>query len=571
VFNQFRRKTKQLLNDPVLRRWLIRRALGRWSDVPNFTLQRPPYLEALPDITLKKPKPAQTYNSVSHELSNESFTLDLPGDTVTVHAGKEVEVYEQSYADIETLLALHRFAWVPLVGADVNTAWVDRLWRTWCTQYNEPDDSWAWHAYTAAERAINILDFAERFGLPGDADQTLSILAKHGPAIASRLEYQGEHNTSNHLSNNGRGLYRLGLALGLSDCTGRGADILLKEAERIFLPSGVLREGSSHYHLLLTRNYADAWLAARKHKRAEERPLREIVKRALSVIPALTLPGRFPLIGDISPDCPPDYLSGLWGACSGWTALLPTGDRVALQELADQAQPTARNELAADGWVRFDYGTWAGLWYIPPDGWAPMPGHAHHDIGSFELHHKGDCVLIDTGRGAYGETGDAAYYRSGQAHNTVLIDGRDPYPPNKPYYTDAFRQDICGKSPGVVFTDHEIGITHGGNSLYRGVKTVARSWNFKDSGFELHDEIKGSRQSTVTRILHTELPVKQTNEGATISGQSATYTLRTDRPLTLEPATAWQAYGSGNPATAIIIESRESLPCTLKLNVDAKI
>ena len=64
-----------------------------------------------------------------------------------------------------------------------------------------------------------------------------------------------------------RGLYRLGLDLGLDACADLGGLILVEEAGRIFLPSGVLREGSSHYHLLAARNYADAWLAARAHDR----------------------------------------------------------------------------------------------------------------------------------------------------------------------------------------------------------------------------------------------------------------------------------------------------------------
>src|SRR5690606_15729932 len=134
-------------------------------------------------------------------------------------------------------------------------AWLTLLWQAWAERFGRPDDGWAWHPYSAAERVVNILDFAQRRGLPAPADHTAALLARHAPAIAERLEYFGEHHTSNHLSNNGRGLYRLGLALGLPAATEMGMRILLAEAERIFAPSGVLREGSSHYHLLLTRNY----------------------------------------------------------------------------------------------------------------------------------------------------------------------------------------------------------------------------------------------------------------------------------------------------------------------------
>ena len=38
---------------------------------------------------------------------------------------------------------------------------------------------------------------------------------------------------------------------------------MIAEAGRIFGRSGLLNEGSSHYHLLVTRNYIDAWLSAK--------------------------------------------------------------------------------------------------------------------------------------------------------------------------------------------------------------------------------------------------------------------------------------------------------------------
>ncbi len=546
------------------------RVLGQWPGAPMFLPHRPAYLESLPDIILKEPKPPRIFTAFTgaqFSKATDTLELRLPSQTVEVQPGAEPALFLAAYEDIETLLALHRFAWVPTMGDTINPAWVDRLWRTWCELYEQPDDSWAWHPYTAAERAINILDFAQRHGLPGEQENTLSILARHGPAIAARLEYFGDHNTSNHLSNNGRGLYRLGLALGLSDCIGRGADILLKEAERIFLPSGVLREGSSHYHLLITRNYADAWLAARKHKRAEERPLRTIVKRALAVIPHLSLPGRFPLIGDISPDCSPGFLAGFQGHNTGWLKQLPEDSRQALNELIKGTEPASKKALTADGWLRFDYGPWAGLWYVSPDGWAPMPGHAHQDIGSFELHYKTDPVFIDLGRGAYGETGDADHYRSGQVHNTVLIDQQDPYPIHKPYYNDAFRRAVCGDTPAVHVTDNRIDVTHAGYSRLRNVETIKRSWHFEKNSIELIDTVNGSRQSQVTRRLHTQLPVKQTDNGVIIQGQSAIYIVEADTSIEIEPMTAWQEYGFGELATALIFERREKLPCELRLTI----
>ena len=87
-------------------------------------------------------------------------------------------------------------------------------------------------------------------------DDTCCI-AVHAYSILHRLEYFGEHHTSNHLANNGRGLYLIGAILNDEELLSLGGKILTAEIQRIFLPSGVLREGSTHYHALLAKNLVE--------------------------------------------------------------------------------------------------------------------------------------------------------------------------------------------------------------------------------------------------------------------------------------------------------------------------
>ena len=352
------RKVSQVVGDPVLRRWLMARALGRWPGPPPFTAGRPPYLDG---VTLPLPMAAQPAGLEYAELPaaepTAPVTLPLPAETITVAPGQEDALMGRDFADTETLLGVHRFAWLPVVGHDIDPAWVGALWRAWARRFGDQEKGWAWHPYTAAERAINVLAFARRHGLPGQRADTLALLANHARAIAGRLEYFGEHNTSNHLANNGRGLFVLGLELGMDASADLGVCVLIEETRRILLPSGVLREGSSHYHLLLTRSYADAWLAARAHGRAETAELEAITRRALAVIPRLVLPGGLPLVGDVSPDCPPGHLSGLLPGGdlnSGWAGLLDEDTRQAFRALRDSCAPVAAEALLADGWLRAD-------------------------------------------------------------------------------------------------------------------------------------------------------------------------------------------------------------------------
>ncbi len=389
---------------------------------------------------------------------------------MTLEPGSAESLFERKFADLETLLAVHRFAWLPLLGAAADPGWVDALWRAWMARHATPDGSWAWHPYTAAERAVNILDYGRRIGLPGAREVTVALLARHAPVIAGRLEYFGEHNTSNHLSNNGRGLFRLGLDLGMPEYADLGGRVLLAEAARIFAPSGVLREGSSHYHLLLTRNYVDAWLAARACERPEAGALEDVARRSLEAVPCLVLPGGMPLVGDISPDCPPSHLAGLLPGGdleSGWCNLLPPDRRAALAALRASCRPVSPDRAASDGWTRFSAGPWSALWHTPPDGWPPMPGHGHQDMGGFELHHGPHRVLVDPGRGAYGGTGEAARYASSSVHNSLMVDGHDPYPTNRPYYDDVFRHRVAGTGPRIQRERDGVTVDHDGFASQR--------------------------------------------------------------------------------------------------------
>ena len=543
------RKVRKVAGDPVLRAWLTGRALGRFPGPPRFTTHRPPYLTGKLPLPAEHPDPPAPFRTLGDGVPRDPLTLALAGEVVTILSGEEDALFERAFADTESLLAFHRFAWISEMGSGTDPRWVGALWRAWRKLHGEPGGGWPWHPYTAAERVINILAFARVHGLPGEAGDTLAVLAAHGPAIAGGLEYFGEHHTSNHLANNGRGLYRLGLELGLSHCAQVGSEILINEAARIFLSSGVLREGSSHYHLLVAGWYADAAAWARQYKRPEAQTLADIANAALAVVPRLVLPAGLPLIGDISPDCTP----------------LST-----LQKIAGILPVEACNldVLAQDGWLRADIGDWSGLWHVAPDGWSPMPGHGHQDCGTFELHCRGEALFIDPGRGAYGDDGDAAYYRAAGVHNLLLIDGADPFPFNKPYYDATFRLAIGGPPPVLVREGNTVLHAHSGFARLKEIKHLNRRWEFEGGAFTLLDHVSGAGRHTLTRRLVTPMAAGIDDSGVTLTGGKGRYHLHADGPCELHPLTAWNAYGAGRPATMIEITLEADLPFEGRIRVE---
>jgi hypothetical protein len=548
------RKTWQVLNDPILRKWLLGRALGRWQKRPFHRLH-PPYLNSK-NLSLNNII-GEKFTRLINATPEQPLHLNLSGEIVTIQPGEQHQLMTRSFADTESLLALHRFAWIPALGRECDPNWVNALWHAWVDVHGKPNTtSWAWHPYTTSERLINILTFAERSGLPGPTNETLETLNQHGPEIFQNLEYFGEFNTGNHLANNGRGLFLGGLGLGKSDWVEQGEKILIREAERLFSPSGILNEGSSHYHLLVTRWYAECWLAAQLSERASAHQLATIVERALSVLPVFDMPGGLPLFGDVSPDCSPKYLSGLvTGERTGWLATLSNENFSALCKIREGAS-FDRKQAAEDGWRQKQVDKWCANFHISQKGWSEQPGHAHQDLGSFELHFGNLPILIDRGRRSYNQTGDEDV--TTQAHNSIRIDGQGPYPKNRPYYNDSFRELVCGEFPIVGETKDSLNIETSSFSRIKNVGTWKRQWKFGKNEILITDHIEGKGHHTIERFLHTTLPVTTYDEYINIGA----FRLSGDNRAKTWSSENWPSYGENEPATSICFTNGIDLPWT---------
>lgn len=555
MLSAFKRKIRQLTHDPVLRRWLIGRVLGRNAAPPPFSAHCPPYAAAFLPLQTAGNYPPLAFIAASSEQAADCIALPLSGAELSYDSNHPDAFYKHPFDDIEVDLARHRFAWLPLL-TTLPQGIFESAWQSWRDLYFV-SDGMHWHPYTAAERAINVIDAMDGLGAPAEPEQLTSDIAHHAKIISERLEYFGSHDTSNHLANNGRGLYRIGCALGDEAIRKLGFEILSRESGRIILPSGMLREGSSHYHMLYLRNYLDVWLCAEAHGHTTEAgTFRNIARHMISVAKALVLPGGLPLIGDISPDVPPAYLAGIEQGRGAWIASRSTDEQRMIQSLVADTPEVAHDKLLADGWLRWEHGRWSALASVPAMGWPFMPGHAHQDMGSAEIHLDGAPLFIDPGRGLYGEDKSAAEYCTGSVHGTLRIDGIDPYPSNKPYYSKAFRARIAG--PAVADTQADgFTIRHGGYQRLH-VDTVRRRWRFNNNGFRIDDAVTGHGTHDIERALVTSLAVRIDNERVIIDER---FSLRANGLVPeCQPLTAWHAYGSGNPATRIIFSTTDELP-----------
>ena len=536
LLRKFKRQARQIFSDPTLRIWLWKKFFRQTSDHPKFRPNWPSYLYG--KLPLKREVPVLSYKEVVFPYPQTSISLDLAGKQVVIEPGAEKTIFDRVFDNTEHLLALHRFAWVD---DKSDPAWVGLIWRTWINKYTELSEAWPWHPYTAAERVVNMLQFFKNSGVPSPIEKTKYILALHAQAIVEKLEFNGDHNTSNHLANNGRGLYFLGLECQMPVTANLGSSILIEEAKRIFLPSGVLREGSSHYHLLLCKNYYQVYLISVAFKRSEASVFKEVVKKAKDVASALMLPGGFPLIGDISPDVNPEKLKLVMRLNYG--NMMPG--------------------LETDGWLKHSAEGWSGLWHATPQGWSHTPGHGHEDLGSFELHYNDEAVLIDPGRGIYDDSRLSRFYTLSDFHNCITISGLKSYPKNRPYYSSDFKLELGYPLPKLMVSGGRVTLKHGGYSRYKGVGNIERQWEFNIKKMILFDQIEGQRICNVCRTFITPFPVLLVDNSILIKGLKNQFILRWSNLKTeaiIKPIKRWVAYGTAKPAFLVCLISKEKLP-----------
>ncbi len=573
------RRAAALLSDDTLRRWAFARLTGTLPPAAAWQWQPPPYLPVPLPVA---PAPAALRSDLFSAARRNALSARARAAGSSGFHGVDLSAFIREPSseifklgnDLEFTLAIHRFAWLPANRGRVADDDVQRVWDWWQTTFGASAEGWAWHPYTAAERCLNLLDFLEGSASPALEAALCRTIPVHLRCIADQLEYFGEQATGNHLANNGRGLYRLGLAAGDVAATAAGRQILITEAQRIFGPEGVLREGSSHYHLLASKWYLDCWRWAVVCRDQGEPELRSIAKRALKGCRHVSLGGILPRVGDISPDSPPDdlaefvfpFVESTAPGPATWLQRLPASDSALIEGLMAEIPGGGVDDRE---WKVALWGDWRLITYVPLDGWAPLPGHGHSDLGGFQLHWRDQVVVIDPGRGQYGDRGDAHLYRISKVHSVVEVDGEPAYPLNRPVYSDAFRSHLIATPPSCARTTAPTGLRlrHHGFSRYRGRRAAERWWSHQDDSgaLEIRDIVDGEGTALITRRIVTPLVPKRIEGGVHLEAPVA-LRVTGQGTVSIVPVMIWSAYGEGRTGWAIEWSFRGRLPVEARLS-----
>lgn len=429
-----------------------------------------------------------------------------------------------TFSDAEMNVSRDRWGWL-LTGAQGESMpfSLDEgllLMRSWSSQFIH-DEVLAKDAYSTGERISNGVLFLilNKATLPPDIKLIFTKLAGQ---VAKNIEYLPFGLTGNHAFNNARGLYFAGYITGSSDMVAMAIEVARERLPVLITTDGFMREGSSHYHFLFTRWVLEIiWLARQTQDAAALDLFTPFARKLVSRCWFFLMQDKedsswnIPLVGDISPDCPPEWLLSLpWSGLAlsvyrpsvlppspkeeGWTSLFG-----GIEDGTPIEYPAVMNFSSACGWHRAEAQNWTVFTYAGSRTGALQATHAHLDLCGFALFRNGKPVLADIGRLDYTNSPASQYGRSPNAHNTLMINKMGAVADTagwmSPSYSKLVSDVAVKKNPNNMV----ITIVHDGfTRMEKGQFSHKRNITLSSSSVEIEDSVDGKGSCDLTVFFH---------------------------------------------------------------------
>jgi len=371
----------------------------------------------------------------NYTFKTQSISVNLAG---VEHQLVTDNLWNISYQDNEELFALHRFGWllVAISEEQLTDSVAQFTVLDWLKNYGICRDGVGWDSYSISERVSNWVVYLNNVKA-NDSDLKLikSSIQLQLSYLITHLEFRGMA-TNNHLINNARALYLGGFFIGNTYFKREGKKILQRCVKYMFSRSGFLREGSSHYQILLARSFLEVYYFAQKDKDGEfTKEILLPVKNIWQAACFFLQESKLPQFGDISPDFTPEFHYGVaeFGAYlmqnitaesisegNGWhTILFDT-------KYYYDKRPNGLLYYEDAGYFCFKNSNFALYTFVNPENCVSAWSHGHSDAGHIILYAKGFPILIGTGRVNYTNDIESMYGRSICSHNSIEVDGREP-------------------------------------------------------------------------------------------------------------------------------------------------
>ena len=359
------------------------------------------------------------------------------------------------------------------------------LFERWRSE-NPPGFGVGWDPYVLSRRIPNWIKF--HLSKRELSQELLSSLALQAETLSKRVEW---HILGNHILANAVALVFAGTFFGGQNAERwylEGLKLLEDELHEQILEDGGHFERSPMYHNLILADLID---------------LKEILNA----------------YGSSSA-----FLEPIISRMKSWSAVMTHSDGSLgrFNDSIDQQAPQFEYKtlgpgiyhLEESGYVRFVDQNFSAILDLAPIGPEYQPGHAHADTLSFELHHRGNPIVRNSGISTYDICPRRSWERGTESHATVLVDGENS--------SDVWASFRVGKRARIIdrsVSSHEISAEHDGYVKLFGGCTHRRTWTF-GSELKVTDELFGQYRSAEARFpLDARWKVQRLNEKAVLVGR----------------------------------------------------
>ena len=390
-------------------------------------------------------------------------------------------------------------------------AW-ERLVRSFLDQVPPAADP----SEVTARRIVNWIYAWQRFGALSDG---------LGPALADRIAAEARHVREtltaerNHRTLELYALAIVALAFDDDELLALAVTELDRNLAEDFLPDGVHRECSTHYHMIALRSFAGLRENARRHGVALPDGFDERLARAAAFAVHCRRPdGTIPALSDAD-----------------------TGDYGALLDLLGAEAGGEPHASFPDGGYFVQRSGWEedARFLIFDCGPLGDGGHGHYDLLSFEACGNGRPLIVDPGRFTYADGDDRRWFKGTAAHNTVSVDGLDqtPYARKAPAGPVA-RPRFLGRTtrPGL---DELVGEAH--SPAYEAVHR-RRVALVDDRHWVIDDKLAGEREHRYDLRFHLA-PGEAWLSGSAVLASGVALVIDGADEIALEPGWVSPRYG----------------------------
>jgi len=305
--------------------------------------------------------------------------------------------------------------------------------------------------------------------------------------IINNLENYNSNRVNNHILNNARALVVSGVVLGSSEIVEYGLYIFHHYIPILFRKNGTLREGSTHYQIIIMNWLLDvikfsSFIELSKKSKYYLDELLEVSLNAkwLTNFLVKNILDHQPLfIGDISPDLDPVT------SASRLIILYPeffTGSSI-------------KNHCfqRIDDWIIFSDGRTQIISRVSSDNYPPKwPTHSHSDLTHIIWIFCGFPILIDAGRFSYKKDELSLTQISAAGHNVVLINSVGPIAESLTYggyWCPSPYSTVTANC--IIESNNSCEISHNGYCGIDNLDHHSRRINIHGDGITIYDVFSG--------------------------------------------------------------------------------